>query len=49
MKKKKKTASLPRRKWTRSPVQKPHSTAKGKRGYRRPRERKRLRSEAEEG
>jgi len=43
--KKKKKPSPPRRKWTRSPVQKPHSTPKGKRGYDRKAERKRLRRE----
>jgi len=38
-----KKPSLPRRKWTRSPAQKPHSTPKGKKGYDRKSDRKRLR------
>ena len=44
----KKKPKLPRRKWTRSPVQKPHSTPKGKKGYRRDEDRKRGRREGQE-
>jgi len=44
----KKKPKLPRRKWTRSPVQKPHSTPRGKKGYRRGEDKKRVREEAEE-
>lgn len=32
-KKKSRKPHLPRRKWTRSPIQKPHSTKRGKKGY----------------
>ena len=39
---------LPRRKWSRNPAQKPHSTPKGDKGYDREREKKRKREETEE-
>ena len=47
---KKKTAAppFPRLGWPRSPVQKPHSTKKGARGYDRKRTKKEARLEAEE-
>ena len=45
---KKKKPKLPRRKWTRSPVQKPHSTPKGKKGYRRTEGRKGVQEEVED-
>ncbi len=47
-KKKKKKPSLPRKKWSRNPVQKPHSTLKGKKGYARAEDRKKLKDEADE-
>ena len=43
-----KKPSLPRRKWTRRPVQKPHSTHKGKKGYTRKDAKKGLRREIED-
>lgn len=39
---------FPRLAWSRSPVQKPHSTKKGARGYDRKKARKQTRREAEE-
>ena len=36
--KKKRKLKRPRRQWTRSPVQRPHSTKRGKRGYARKRQ-----------
>jgi hypothetical protein len=42
-----KKPKLPRRTWPRSPVQQPHSTTKGKKGYDRAEDRKREREEAE--
>lgn len=39
---------FPRLGWSRSPVQKPHSTKKGARGYDRKRAKKQTRREAEE-
>ena len=43
-----KKPKLPRGRWTRSPVQKAHSTAKGAKGYSRRASKKRVREEAEE-
>ena len=43
-----KKPSLPRRKWTRNPVQKPHSTPKGKKGYDRKKDRKHLPDDLDE-
>jgi hypothetical protein len=42
---KRKKLTLPRRQWTRNPVQKAHSSPKGKKGYEREEERKRIRRE----
>jgi hypothetical protein len=44
----KKKPKRPRRQWSRSPVQQPHSTPKGKKGYDRAEDRKREREEADE-
>jgi hypothetical protein len=40
---------FPRLAWSRSPVQKPHSTKKGARGYDRKRAKKQTRREVDEG
>ena len=46
--KKKRKLKRPRRQWTRSPVQHPHSTKRGKRGYARKRDGGELEEEAQQ-
>jgi len=45
---KRKKPKTPRRRWPRNPVQKPHSTPKGEKGYDRARDKDRVRDELDE-